>query len=372
MNILDVWFDSGSSHEAVLLGPAGADRGRPTSISKAATSIAAGSRARCWSASARAAARRSAKCSPTASSSTEDGKKMSKSLGNSLEPQDIIKESGADILRLWVAMSDYTQDIRAQQGDPRAGRRGLPQDPQHAAVSARQPLRLRSGDRPGAAREAGRGRSLHPRAGMRTRRARILRAYEDYDYGTISQALNQFTTVDLERLLRRRLEGSPLHVRGAIARAALGADRAVSDGGRADAPAWRRSCRSPRTSCGASCPERARSRCTSRCFRRRRSRGARRSRRWSSAGISLIAASRAGARRDRAAAQEQADRQLAAGEGRHLRRRRPSSRCFEPYAPDSCRCCSSSPRWSCGRRRRTSRRTREAQAARHDRARRRA
>ena len=37
---------------------------------------------------------------------------MSKSLGNSIEPQDIIKQSGADILRLWVAMSDYTQEIR--------------------------------------------------------------------------------------------------------------------------------------------------------------------------------------------------------------------------------------------------------------------
>ena len=37
---------------------------------------------------------------------------MSKSLGNSIEPQDVIKQSGADILRLWVSMSDYTQEIR--------------------------------------------------------------------------------------------------------------------------------------------------------------------------------------------------------------------------------------------------------------------
>src|SRR6266480_4925543 len=42
----------------------------------------------------------------------EDGRKMSKSLGNSIEPQDVIKQSGADIIRLWVAMSDYTQEIR--------------------------------------------------------------------------------------------------------------------------------------------------------------------------------------------------------------------------------------------------------------------
>jgi isoleucyl-tRNA synthetase len=41
-----------------------------------------------------------------------EGRKMSKSLGNVISPQDIIKESGADILRLWVASSDYNEDIR--------------------------------------------------------------------------------------------------------------------------------------------------------------------------------------------------------------------------------------------------------------------
>ena len=43
---------------------------------------------------------------------TEDGKKMSKSLGNAIEPQDIIKESGAEIIRLWVAMVDYREEVR--------------------------------------------------------------------------------------------------------------------------------------------------------------------------------------------------------------------------------------------------------------------
>ncbi|MHA1189457.1 MAG: isoleucine--tRNA ligase [Alphaproteobacteria bacterium] len=42
----------------------------------------------------------------------EDGRKMSKSLGNQTFPQDIIKTSGADILRLWVVSSDYTEDLR--------------------------------------------------------------------------------------------------------------------------------------------------------------------------------------------------------------------------------------------------------------------
>ena len=42
----------------------------------------------------------------------EDGRKMSKSLGNTVAPQDVMKQSGADILRMWVCASDYADDIR--------------------------------------------------------------------------------------------------------------------------------------------------------------------------------------------------------------------------------------------------------------------
>ncbi len=42
----------------------------------------------------------------------EKGMKMSKSLGNTVAPAEVIKEYGADILRLWVAQSDYTVDLR--------------------------------------------------------------------------------------------------------------------------------------------------------------------------------------------------------------------------------------------------------------------
>ena len=42
----------------------------------------------------------------------ELGRKMSKSLGNTVAPQDVIKQSGADILRLWALSSDYTEDLR--------------------------------------------------------------------------------------------------------------------------------------------------------------------------------------------------------------------------------------------------------------------
>jgi isoleucyl-tRNA synthetase len=42
----------------------------------------------------------------------EDGRKMSKSLGNIVAPQDVIRQSGAEILRLWAASSDYAEDLR--------------------------------------------------------------------------------------------------------------------------------------------------------------------------------------------------------------------------------------------------------------------
>jgi isoleucyl-tRNA synthetase len=42
----------------------------------------------------------------------EDGRKMSKSLGNTVEPQQVIEQYGADILRIWVVSSDYSEDLR--------------------------------------------------------------------------------------------------------------------------------------------------------------------------------------------------------------------------------------------------------------------
>ena len=109
--ILDVWFDSGSSHEAVLpfrdelTWPAdmyleGSDQHRGWFQSSLLVGL--GTRGR----------------PPFRQVLTHgflidvDGRKMSKSVGNVILPQEVIKESGAETLRLWVAMSDFREELR--------------------------------------------------------------------------------------------------------------------------------------------------------------------------------------------------------------------------------------------------------------------
>ncbi len=108
-DIMDVWFDSGTSHQGVLVErglpyPAdlyleGADQYRGWFQASILTSVAVNG------------------ISPYKEVLTHgwtvdgEGRKMSKSLGNGISPQEIIKEYGADILRLWVLASDYKTDV---------------------------------------------------------------------------------------------------------------------------------------------------------------------------------------------------------------------------------------------------------------------
>jgi isoleucyl-tRNA synthetase len=111
MNILDVWFDSGSSHEAVLSM-------RPELTWPADMYLEGSDQHRGWFQSSLLVGLGTRGRAPFKQVLTHgflidlEGRKMSKSLGNVLQPQDIIKDSGADILRLWVAMSDYREEIR--------------------------------------------------------------------------------------------------------------------------------------------------------------------------------------------------------------------------------------------------------------------
>ena len=112
-DILDVWFDSGVTHECVLrergLGkPAdlyleGSDQHRGWFQSSLLTGVAIDKQAPYK------------QCLTHGFTVDEKGRKMSKSLGNGIEPQEIMRTLGADILRLWIASADYSNEMSLSQ-----------------------------------------------------------------------------------------------------------------------------------------------------------------------------------------------------------------------------------------------------------------
>ncbi|WOC15496.1 isoleucine--tRNA ligase [Pseudochrobactrum sp. MP213Fo] len=110
-DILDVWFDSGSTHTFTL-------EDRPDLKWPADLYMEGSDQHRGWFHSSLLESCGTRGRAPYNAVLThgftmdEHGKKMSKSLGNTVTPQDIIKDSGADILRLWVMTSDYWDDQR--------------------------------------------------------------------------------------------------------------------------------------------------------------------------------------------------------------------------------------------------------------------
>ena len=110
-DILDVWFDSGSTHAFVL-------EQRPDLKWPADVYLEGSDQHRGWFHSSLLESCGTRGRAPYDQVIThgftmaEDGRKMSKSLGNIVSPQDVIKQSGADILRLWVASCDYADDQR--------------------------------------------------------------------------------------------------------------------------------------------------------------------------------------------------------------------------------------------------------------------
>jgi isoleucyl-tRNA synthetase len=195
MNILDVWFDSGSSHEAVLSV-------RPDLTWPADIYLEGSDQHRGWFQSSLLVGLGTRGRPPFREVVThgfivaDDGRKMSKSLGNSIEPEDIIKQSGADILRLWVAMSDYTQEVHLSKE--------ILSRVVEAYRKIRNTLRFLLGNLydfdPGVDLVAVGHLEEVDRyilARYATVAASVLGAYDDYAYGTIFQAVNAFATLDL-------------------------------------------------------------------------------------------------------------------------------------------------------------------------------
>ena len=112
-SIMDVWFDSGVSHRGVLV---------PRNLPRPADLYLEGSdQHRGWFQSSLLTSIASTKDAPYKRVLTHgfvmdgQGRKMSKSLGNTIVPKDIIEKYGADILRLWVSSVDYREDVRISE-----------------------------------------------------------------------------------------------------------------------------------------------------------------------------------------------------------------------------------------------------------------
>ncbi|SEL97345.1 Isoleucyl-tRNA synthetase [Roseovarius tolerans] len=112
-DILDVWFDSGSTHAFVLR-----DREDGSADGMADLYLEGTDQHRGWFHSSMLQACGTIGHAPYRGVLThgftldEKGNKMSKSLGNTVAPEEVVKQYGADILRLWVAQADYTADLR--------------------------------------------------------------------------------------------------------------------------------------------------------------------------------------------------------------------------------------------------------------------
>ncbi len=194
-DILDVWFDSGSSHEAVLARTP--ELGWPSDMY-----LEGSDQHRGWFQSSLLVALATRGRPPFREVLTHgflidlEGRKMSKSLGNVIAPQDVIKESGAEIIRLWVSMTEFTEELRVSKEiltrvvDVYRKLRNTCRilvanlydfDPATDMVPVDA---LDEVDRFALARYAEAAQ-------------RMIRAYNEYDFSVVSQTLNTLATVDL-------------------------------------------------------------------------------------------------------------------------------------------------------------------------------
>jgi isoleucyl-tRNA synthetase len=194
-DILDVWFDSGASYEAVC-------RDHPELPWPSDMYLEGGDQYRGWFHSSLLASLGSRGSAPYREVLThgwvldKDGLAMSKSRGNVIEPEEVIRQSGAEILRLWVGSVEYREDVRIS--DEILSRL------REAYRKIRNTLRFLLGnladfDPAGDARGFGELLELDRWALARLHQLveRCTQAYERYDFHIIYHSVYQFCTVDL-------------------------------------------------------------------------------------------------------------------------------------------------------------------------------
>jgi isoleucyl-tRNA synthetase len=205
-DILDVWFDSGSTHAFTLEDPkhfpglAGIRRkkdGGPDTVMY----LEGSDQHRGWFHSSLIESCGTRGVAPFDVVLThgfvldEHGHKMSKSLGNTVAPQDVIKSSGADILRMWVCASDYADDLRIGPEilkttvDTYRKLRNTIRWMLGNLAHFREEDRVAYADMPGLERYV-----LHRLSELDES---VRKNYAEFDFKRIFAALNQFMTVDL-------------------------------------------------------------------------------------------------------------------------------------------------------------------------------
>ncbi|KAA5603112.1 isoleucine--tRNA ligase [Blastochloris sulfoviridis] len=205
-DVLDVWFDSGSTHAYTLEDPvhfpglAGIKRTRDGGTDTVMY-LEGSDQHRGWFHSSLLESCGTRGRAPYDVVLThgfvldEDGRKMSKSLGNTVAPQDVIKASGADILRLWVCASDYSDDLRIgpeilkTTADTYRKLRNTLRWMLGSLAHFREEDRVAVADMPELERAM-----LHELALLDPV---VRQAYADFDYKKIHSALTAFMTSDL-------------------------------------------------------------------------------------------------------------------------------------------------------------------------------
>jgi len=196
-DILDVWFDSSSSHAAVL--------GQRDDLPWPSDLYLEGSdQHRGWFQHSLLVALETCGAPPYRQVLTHgfvvdgDGKKLSKSLGNAVDPQEIFDGRGAEIVRVWVSMSNYQEDVKISEE--------ILQSASEAYVKIRNTCRFLLGNladyRPEGALPDFSSAGLEPLdrwiLGETSRLSeRLLGAYERYELHTVYHAIYHFCAVEL-------------------------------------------------------------------------------------------------------------------------------------------------------------------------------
>jgi isoleucyl-tRNA synthetase len=197
-DILDVWFDSGSTHTFVVEHPIDAHWPK---ADRADLYLEGSDQHRGWFQSSLLESVGTRGHAPYRGVLThgfvldEQGRKMSKSLGNTLAPQVIAEKNGAEILRLWAASSDFTEDLRIGQDIIKAN--------VEAYRRLRNTVRFMLANLAGFSEQERIGHDQMPELErfMLARLAEldgiVRKAYAEFDFGLVNSTLFNFCTNDL-------------------------------------------------------------------------------------------------------------------------------------------------------------------------------